>query len=69
MSAQGAMRKGSLWQTVKAVGWSFFGVRKNSAYQDDLGKLNPLHIIAVAFVGVALFVGGLILLVRWVVAH
>jgi hypothetical protein len=60
--------QGSLWQTVKAVGWSFFGVRKNSAYKDDLAKLNPLHIIAVAFVAVALFVLGLILFVRWVAA-
>ncbi|RZL67336.1 MAG: DUF2970 domain-containing protein [Variovorax sp.] len=67
MSVQ-APRKGSLLGTIKAVGWSFFGVRKNSAYQDDLAKLNPLHIIAVAFVGVIVFVGGLILLVRYVVA-
>ena len=44
------------------------GVRKKSGYQEDLAKLNPLHIIAVAFVAVALFVVGLILLVRWVAA-
>jgi len=60
--------KGSLWRTVRAVGWSFFGVRKNSAFQDDVSKLNPLHIIAVGLIAVMLFVGGLILLVRWVVA-
>lgn len=60
--------KASLWDTVKAVGWSFFGVRKNSAYQEDLGKLNPLHIIAVAFVAVIVFVVGLVLLVRHVAA-
>jgi len=56
----------SLLQTVKAVAWSFIGIRKNSGYQEDLGKLNPFHIIAVALVGVALFVGGLVLLVNWV---
>ncbi|CAN5862656.1 DUF2970 domain-containing protein [soil metagenome] len=61
-------RKASLLDTVKAVGWSFFGVRKNSAYQEDLAKLNPVHIIVVAFAGVIVFVGGLILLVRFVVA-
>ena len=54
-------------RTVKAVAWSFLGIRKNSDYQEDLGKLNPFHIIAVALVGVALFVGGLIALVNWVV--
>ena len=57
-----------LLHTIKAVAWSFIGIRKNSDYQEDLGKLNPLHIIAVALVGVALFVGGLVLLVNWVVA-
>lgn len=60
--------KASLWDAVKAVGWSFFGVRKNSAYREDLGKLNPLHIIAVAFVAVIVFVVALVLLVRHVVA-
>ena len=53
-------RKGSLWRTVKAVGWGFFGVRKNSDYQEDIAKLTPLHIIAVGLVAVVLFVVGLI---------
>ena len=57
-----------LLHTIKAVAWSFVGIRKNSEYQEDLRKLNPFHIMAVALVGVALFVGGLVLLVNWVVA-
>jgi hypothetical protein len=61
-------RKTSLLRTLKAVAWAFIGIRKNSEYQQDLGKLNPFHIIVVALVGVALFVGGLALLVNWVVA-
>ena len=68
MSMPMAAPKGTFWQTVRAVGWSFFGIRKNSGYRDDLAKLNPLHIIAVAFVAVALFVCALILLVHWVAA-
>lgn len=63
-----AQRKGSLLGTVKAVAWSFFGIRKNSDYQNDLAKLNPLHIIAVAIVMVMVMVVGLIVLVNWVVA-
>jgi hypothetical protein len=58
--------RGSLLRTVKAVAWSFVGIRKNSEYQEDLGNLNPFHIIAVAVVGVAMFVAGLIALVNWV---
>ncbi len=57
----------NLLRTIKAVGWSFIGIRKNSDYQEDLGRLNPFHIIAVALVAVALFVGGLIALVNWIV--
>lgn len=60
-------KKGSVLHTVKAVAWAFLGIRKNSAYQDDLGKLNPLHIIVVALLAVALFVGGLMVLVHWLV--
>jgi hypothetical protein len=63
-----APRKGSLLRTIRAVGWGFFGVRKNSDYQEDIAKLTPLHIIAVGLVAVMVFVGGLILLVRYVVA-
>lgn len=57
----------SLLRTAKAVAWSFLGIRKRSGYEEDLGKLNPFHVIAVALVAVALFVGGLIALVNWVV--
>lgn len=61
-------RKGTLWRTVKAVCWGFFGVRKNSAYQEDIAKLTPLHILGVGLVLGVLFVVGLIVLVRYVVA-
>ncbi|HVZ44542.1 MAG TPA: DUF2970 domain-containing protein [Ramlibacter sp.] len=57
----------SLLRTIKAVGWSFVGIRKRSEYEEDLGRLNPFAVIAVAIAAVALFVGGLIALVHWVV--
>ena len=52
--------------TVRAVLWAFFGVRKESGYQEDLGKLSPLAIIGVALVLVLCFIGGLVALVNWV---
>ncbi len=58
--------RASLLQTAKAVAWAFLGIRKNSDYQKDLGRLNPFHLIVVALLAVALFVGGLIALVHWV---
>ena len=59
--------KGNFLRAIKAVAWAFLGIRKRSHYQDDLGQLTPLHFIVVALVGVALFVGALMLLVNWVV--
>jgi hypothetical protein len=57
----------SLWRTVKAVAWGFFGVRKDSSYKEDIARLTPLHIIGVGLVAVVLFVVALIVLVKFVV--
>ena len=67
-SHEPVQRKGSLWRTVKAVGWSFVGLRKRSDLESDSVALNPIHIIVVGFVGVFVFVLALIVLVNWVVA-
>jgi hypothetical protein len=56
----------SVLRTVRTVLWSFIGIRKKSGYEEDLGKANPFHIIAVALVAVGLLVVGLITLVNWV---
>jgi hypothetical protein len=60
-------RKGSLPRTIKAVAWSLIGLRKGSEYQQDVEKLNPLHIVVVGLVAVFLLVLGLIALVNWIV--
>lgn len=62
-------RDASFWRSIKAVAWSFVGIRKNSEYQEDLAKVNPFHIIVVGILGALLFVVGLIALVNWVVAR
>jgi hypothetical protein len=59
----------SFFRTVKTVLWSFVGIRRKSGFEEDLGKANPFHIIAVALLAVAVFVGGLIALVNWVVKN
>jgi len=61
-------RKGSFAQTLKAVAWSFFGVRKGKDHAQDVAKLNPVHVIVAGLIGAAVFVGVLVVLVRWVVA-
>jgi hypothetical protein len=61
-------RKGSFVQTMKAVAWSFFGVRKGSDYEKDVNQLNPVHVVIAGVIGAVLFVILLLLLVNWVLA-
>ena len=61
-------RPGSLMQTVRAVAWSFLGIRKSSGYEKDVQQLNPVHVVVVGIVGAALFVAVLVVLVRWVIS-
>jgi hypothetical protein len=63
-----AQRKGSFTQSLKAVAWSFFGVRKGKDHAQDVAKLNPIHVVVAGLIGAAVFVGVLVVLVRWVVA-
>ncbi len=64
----GGSRPSSLAQTVRAVAWSFFGVRRSADHAVDVQKLNPVHVVVTGVVLAAVFVVGLWLLVRWVVA-
>ncbi|MGU8082471.1 DUF2970 domain-containing protein [Burkholderia pyrrocinia] len=60
-------RGGSFSQAVKAVLWSFFGVRKRRDLEADATQLNPLHVLIVALIAAGVFIGVLILIVRAVV--
>ena len=61
-------RKGSFGQTLRAVGWSFFGVRKSAEHEKDLAQLNPVHVVIAGLLGVAVFIAALVLVVRWVLS-
>ncbi|MEN9618327.1 MAG: hypothetical protein RL406_564 [Pseudomonadota bacterium] len=61
-------KKVSLMRSVKAVAWSFLGIRKSSEFQEDIDKITPLHVLGVGLVAGLLFVVGLIVLVNLVVA-
>ncbi|WP_050476437.1 DUF2970 domain-containing protein [Herbaspirillum rhizosphaerae] len=62
-------RKASFAATMKAVFWSFFGVRKRSDYESDAARLNPVHVIIAGVIGAAIFVTVLVLIVKMVVAQ
>jgi diacylglycerol kinase len=61
-------RKGSLARTVKAVLWSFVGLRKKSDYEQDVQQLNPIHVVIVGLVAALLFVIGLVVIARLAVS-
>jgi len=63
-----AQRKLNFFQTLKAVLWALFGVRKSSGYQEDIAKLNPVHLVIAGLLAGVIFVVGLVLIVQWVVA-
>ncbi len=58
----------SFLYSLRAVFWSFFGLRRKSDFDTDSAKLNPLHIVIAALIGVAVFIGVLITIVKLVVA-
>lgn len=60
--------RSSLFATVKAVLWSFLGIRKRADYEQDAVQLNPVHVIIVGIFCALVFVLGLLLVVQWVVA-
>jgi Protein of unknown function (DUF2970) len=65
---QAVRRKGSFFGTLKAVAWSFFGIRKGSDNEKDIQQLNPLHVVIAGVIGALLFIAALIAIVNWVLA-
>ena len=61
-------RRMSFWQTMRAVAWSFFGVRKSAEHAKDVAQLNPVHLVVAGLVGAAVFVTVLVLVVQWVIS-
>ena len=65
---EASKRKLSFLQTMQAVAWSFFGVRKSRDYERDVSQLNPVHLVIAGVIGALLFIVLLLLLVNWVLA-
>ena len=61
-------RKASFLQTMRAVGWSFFGVRKSVDYEKDVNQLNPVHVAIAGVLGAVLFIVVLLVVVNWVLS-
>jgi hypothetical protein len=66
VETQKQVPKSSFLRLLKAVFWSFFGVRRRRDLESD-ASLNPLHLIAAGVIGAALFIVVLLVVVRAVV--
>ena len=56
-----------LLRTIKAVAWSFVGLRSGKEFERDTQQLNPIHVVIAGFAGVAVFIAVLLVLVNWAV--
>lgn len=65
---QATKRKASFLSTMKAVLWSFLGIRRGRDYEKDAAQLNPIHVIIAGIIGAAVFIAILVMVVKNVVA-
>lgn len=57
----------SLLRSMRIVAWSFIGIRSRAGLQEDMVKVNPLHVLLAGVISVLVLVVSLIGLATWVV--
>jgi hypothetical protein len=60
-------QKASFFYSLRAVFWAFLGLRRKSDFDTDSVKINPVHIVLAGLIGVAILIGVLISIVKFVV--
>jgi hypothetical protein len=60
-------RSRSFGSTLVAVAWSFVGLRRRKDFDQDVGGLNPLYVLAAALAGVGVLILCLLAIVHLVV--
>lgn len=68
MEEPGIQRKLNFFQTLRAVLWAMFGVRRGSGWKEDVSKLNPVYVILIGIMFGIVFVTSLVLLASWIVS-
>ncbi len=58
--------KAGFWATVRAVLWSFIGIRRRSAYQSDARSLDPRAVVVAGVIAGVVFVLTIVMVVRLV---
>jgi hypothetical protein len=53
-------------QVIKAVFWSFFGIRRRAEYEKDAVSLKPVQVIVAGIIGAIILVLSLVTLVHFI---
>ena len=67
MAASKQPGKASFLYSLRAVVWSFTGLRRKSDFDTDSARLNPVHVVIAGLLAVACLIGILISIVKFVV--
>jgi hypothetical protein len=59
-------RRATPLQVAKAVASAFVGIRRRAAHERDVVTITPVQAIVAGLIGAAIFVAGLVLLVRFI---
>ena len=59
----------TLPQVIKAVFWSFLGIRRRADHESDAVRITPVQAIIAGLIGAALFVATLLVVVRFVIGR
>ena len=60
-------RRAGFWATLRAVLWSFIGIRKRRGYQEDATSLDPKAVVVAGLLAGLIFVLSIAAFVRVVV--
>jgi len=60
-------QRAGFWATMRAVMWSFLGIRKGKDYQRDAASLDPRAVIVAGLLAGLIFVLSIVAFVRFVV--
>ena len=69
MAGEQTPKSASPLQVAKAVFWSFLGIRRRAEHESDVTQLKPAQVIVAGLIGAAIFVLGLVLLVKFIVSR
>lgn len=58
--------RAGFWATIRAVLWSFVGIRRRSGYQDDARSLDPKAVVVAGLIAGAVFVLAIVMVVKLV---